>query len=137
MQAYHQFIVTAAQSGVSSTQLSAPPQIALNKHNISQVKRAILDVYHYHTPGSLYEQIKKSPFGGLMHDGISKFCNEFNGVYLRGIDEQNHPFDVPYCLTKLKGAADSFDLDENFHFVSFSKLAYFFMLSQASTNPLE
>ena len=95
MQAYHQFIVTAAQSGVSSTQLSAPPQIALNNHNISQVERAILDAYRYHTPGSLYDQIKKSPFWGIMHDGISKFCDEFNGVYLRGISKQNHPFDVP------------------------------------------
>ena len=63
MQAHHQFIVTAAQSGVSSTQLSTPPHIALNQLNISQVERAILDVYRYHTPGSLYDQIKKSPFG--------------------------------------------------------------------------
>ena len=137
MQAYHQFIVTAAQSGVSSTQLSAPAEITLNKHNITQVEGAILDVYRYHTPRSLYDQIKKSPFWGIMHDGVSKFCNDFNGVYLRGINEQNHPFDVPYCLTKMKGGVDSFDLGENFYFISFSKLAYFFMLSQASTNPLE
>ena len=97
MQAYHRFIVTAAQSGVSSTQLSAPPQIALNQHNISQVERSILDVYRHHTQGSLYDQIKKSSFRGIIHDGISKFCNELNGVYLRGMNEQNHPFDVPYA----------------------------------------
>ena len=79
MQVYHQFIVTATQSGVSSTQFSAPPQIALNLHNTSQVERAILDEYHYHTPGSLYDQTKKSPFWGIMYDGISKFSMNLMG----------------------------------------------------------
>ena len=61
-----------------------------------------------------------------MHDGISKFCNEFNGVYLSGINEQNHPFGFSYCLTKMKGGVENIDLGENFYFVSFSKLAYYF-----------
>ena len=70
-----------------------------------------------------------------MHDSISEFCNEFNGADLRGINEQNHPFDVPYSLTKIKGDVENFDLGENFYFVSFSKLAHILMLSQALTNP--
>ena len=49
-----------------------------------------------------------------MRDGISNFCNEFNGVYLCGINEQNHLFDVPYCLSKINGGVGSFDLGENF-----------------------
>ena len=60
-----------------------------------------------------------------MNDGISKFSNELNGVYLCGINEQNHPFDVPYCSSKMEGGVDSFDLGENSYFVSFSKLAFF------------
>ena len=72
---------------ISSMWLLAPPKIAWNQHNIRKVEVAILDVYRYHISGSLYNQIKKSAFWGIMHDGISKFYNEFNGVYLHGINE--------------------------------------------------
>ena len=110
------------------TQFLAPPQMALNlkQNHISQVEWAILDAFHYHTPGSLYDKIRKSVFWGIMHDHISKIWKIFFWIYLHGINEHNDPFDVLYCLSKMKVGVDSFYLGENFYFVSFSKLACFF-----------
>ena len=45
-----------------------------------------------------------------MQDGISKFSTEYNGVYLKGTDEDLNPFDVPFCLTKLKGGVTVYDI---------------------------
>ena len=110
MQTYHNHIVTSAKSGISRNQLVPPPEVCLNNKNINIMEKAILDVYKNKTPGSLYEQIKTSPFWGIMHDDISKFSTEYNGVFLRGIDEGNDPFKVPYLLNKMKGGVNSYDL---------------------------
>ena len=63
------------------TQFLALPQMALNlkQNHISQVEWAILDAFHYYTPGSLYDKIRKSAFWGIMHDHISKIWNKFFG----------------------------------------------------------
>ena len=37
-----------------------------------------------------------------MHDEISKFGHELNGVYMRGIDDDCAPFSLPYCLNKMR-----------------------------------
>ena len=37
-----------------------------------------------------------------MHDEISKFGHELNGVYMRGIDDDCALFSLPYCLNKMR-----------------------------------
>ena len=32
-----------------------------------------------------------------------------NTIYLKGIDGDQNPFDVPFCLTKLKGGVNAYD----------------------------
>lgn len=83
---------------------SIPPvvKVQLNSHNIESAENAILAAYKHDDEGSLYRKLEKSPFFSLMHDGISKFSVEYNGVYLRGLDESHNPINVPYCLSKMK-----------------------------------
>ena len=87
-----------------------PVEVALNKDNIIKAQEAILNAYRFDNPSSLTNQIKKSPFYSLMHDGISNFSAEFNGVYLKGIDSKNKPFSVPHCLTLMNGGVNVFDV---------------------------
>ena len=44
-----------------------------------------------------------------MQDGISKFGNELNRVYLRGIDDDCAPFSLLYCLNKMRGGVTGVD----------------------------
>ena len=53
MQQCHQFIVTAADSNIYSSQLTPPSEKSITKTNI----RPIIDLYYYHTPGSYYEKL--------------------------------------------------------------------------------
>ena len=73
------------------------------------MEKAILDVYKENT-NSPYDKIQKSPYWGIMHDGIAKFSKEFNGVYMRGINDDFEPFNVPYCLSRMEGGVNGFDL---------------------------
>ena len=44
-----------------------------------------------------------------MHDGITKFGKEYNGTYLRGVDCETYKlFNLPYCLTNVPGAMNSY-----------------------------
>ena len=63
--------------------------------------KGILDAFNYHTPGSLHDKIRKSSFWRI-----------WIGFNKHDINEQNHPFDVQYCLSKMKGTVYSFDLGE-------------------------
>ena len=52
-------------------------------------------------------------FYGLMHDGITKFGKEYNGTYLKCVDcEMYKPFNLPYCLTNVPGAINSYLLKD-------------------------
>ena len=53
--------------------------------------------------------IKLHPFGQLLTYGISKFSTEYNGVVLRGVNQQLEPFHVTYGLRKMKGGVDAHD----------------------------
>ena len=77
---------------------------------MAEVEKAILNAYHHDTPESPYRTIKASPYWGFMHDGISKFGKEFNGLYMRGIDRSYEPINVPYHLSKKKRGEIGFDL---------------------------
>ena len=85
-------------------------EIAINKNNIGDIEKAILDVYQKDTPESPYKTIEASPFWGLMHDGISKFGREYNGSFISGINRNYEPINVPYHLSKMKGGVNGFDL---------------------------
>ena len=89
--------------------LPPPVQVSLNKNNIIQAQKSILDAYRYDDPSFSYQKLVQSPFYSVMHDGINKFGAEFIGVYFKGIDSNNKPFCEPYCLTRMKGGVNAFD----------------------------
>ena len=52
-------------------------------------------------------------FENKIHDSITKFGKEYNGIYLRGVDcEKCGPFSLPYCLTNVPGAVNSYLLKD-------------------------
>ena len=53
---------------------------------------------------SKYAKIKRSRFWGIMHDGIQKFCTEYNGMMIQSYDPDNFkPLLVPFWLMQMKG----------------------------------
>ena len=124
MQAWQGFCNTRLEldmpssSSSNSTPPMIPPTIQINKNNIPQAEAAILDAYKS-KPDSIYSVVKKSAFWGFMHDGITKFTKEYNGVYVRGMDNDGKPINVPMCLRRLKGSVDAHVLAEDLiHFIS-------------------
>ena len=105
---YHDFFVglISKQPGVT---IPPPVKVQLNEHNIIDAEHAIQNASR-NDANSLHAKLKRSPVWSLMHDGISKFSTEYSGVYLKGIDEDLNPFDVPLCLTKLKGGVTAYDI---------------------------
>ena len=85
-------------------------EIPINKNNIGDVEKGILDVYQKDTPESPHKTIEASPFWGLMDDSISKFGREYNGSFICRIDENYEPINVAYHLSKMKGGVNGFDL---------------------------
>ena len=107
---YHDFPVglIGKQPGVS---VPPPVKVQLNEHNIIDAERAILNAY-MNDANSLHAKLKRSPVWSLMHDSISKFSTEYSGVYLKGIGEDLNPFDVLFCLTKLKVGVTTYDITD-------------------------
>ena len=68
---------------IMNEELAPLPQCALNKSSTHTWEKEILDVYKSEK-NSLFSVIADSLHWTLMHDGISKFNTEFNGVYIRG-----------------------------------------------------
>ena len=97
MKDYHKFVNTTATSSLSNVTVAPPVEVAVNKNNTDLMGKSILTAYRS-DDDSLYKQIEKFKFWGLMHDGISKFSHEFNGVYLGGVDDNFAPFNVPFSL---------------------------------------
>ena len=106
MQQYHDFITNSTGS---NAELAPPVEIAINKNNIGDIEKAILDVYQKDTPESSYKAIEASPFWELMYDGISKFRREYNDSFICGINKNYEPINVPYHLSKMKGGVNGFD----------------------------
>lgn len=109
MKSYHKYALDIVKSNHPHVAIPAPVEVTLNEHNIFKVQEAILNAYRHDQQDSLYKTMQKSPHWSLMHDGISKFGTEFNGVYLRGIDGNNEPISVPFCLSKMKGGVNAYD----------------------------
>ena len=104
MRGYHQFIM----EGNHDVKLVRPVEVTLNKNNIDQFERALLDIYWYDTPVSIYSIARKSPFWSIMHhNNISKFQTEYSGSFLRVLDQNNLPISVPNALKKMKGVIDT------------------------------
>ena len=87
--------------------LSPPLEVAVNKNNITNIENALLETYKYSTPGSLYDVRRKSTYWSLMHDGISKFRHNLNGFFVRVVDKEFNPVNVPWGLPKVPGAFDT------------------------------
>ena len=92
-----------------AAEISPVIKVQLNSHNITRAKKAILDAYRHHDGKLIYRKFEKTPYYSLMHNGISKFGHELNGVYMRGIDDDCVPFSLPYCLNKMRGGATGVD----------------------------
>ena len=118
IKSYHKYALENVQSNHPNVALPPPVEISLNKHNISQAQTAILDAYRYDQPDSIYKVVQKSSYWSLMHDRISKFTTEYNGDYLRGINDKNEPTNVPYCLSKMRRGDNAFDTGKLFTFRS-------------------
>ena len=81
-----------------------------------KVERAILEV-HKRDEKSLYSVVKKSPFWGIMHDQITKFQKELNGIAVRGIHtrkDANAPITTPISLKQMKGGVNAYDVGKSF-----------------------
>ena len=68
----------SSSSSNSSSPHLIPPAVQLNKNNIPQAEKAIQG--YKSDPNSIYSVLNKSSFWGFMHDGISKFTKEYNGI---------------------------------------------------------
>ena len=71
-------------------------QLPLINKNVAEVEKAILNAYNYDTPELPHRTLKASLYWGFMHDGISNFGKEFNGLYKCQIDESYELINVPY-----------------------------------------
>ena len=95
---------------VSSKITVAEPQaVSLNKDNIQKFEAVILKAYQ-RSDESKYSKIKQSKFWGIMHDGIQKFCVEYNGMMIQSYDPDT--FDLlllPFRLMQMKGGVDAHD----------------------------
>ena len=109
MKEYHKFVSTTATSSLSNVTLAPPVGEAVNKKNIDLMEKSILTAYRSDND-SLYKQMEKSKFLGLMYDGISKFSHEFNGVYLRRVDDNFAPFNIPFSLKNLSGGVNAYNI---------------------------
>ena len=105
---YHDFSVglICEQPGVS---IPPPFKVQLTEHNIIDAEHLILNSYG-NDANNLHAKLKRFPAWLLMHDGISKFSTEYKRIYLKGIGKDLNPFDMPFCLTKLKDGVTAYDI---------------------------
>ena len=101
---YHKFSVGLADNQAGSS-IPTPAKVKLNEHNIIDAEHAILNTYK-NNQNSLYGKLKRFPVWSLMHEEIYEFSTKCNGVSLKGIDGDQNPFDVTFCLTNAYGTAD-------------------------------
>ena len=104
----HHSVMKACTKEFGGKMLAPPPQCALNLY-----EKGIVEAYKFH-PNSLCSKLTCSTYWGLMHDGMTTFGMEFNGIFLREVDKGTFlPFSVPYCLARTKGGVKAFDLVGN------------------------
>ena len=90
----------------NKTTVAGTQEVSLNKDNIHKFEAAILKAYQRNEE-SKYAKIKRSRFRGIMHDGIQKFCTEYNGMMIQSYDPDTFkPVLVPFCLMQMKGGVD-------------------------------
>ena len=107
MQQYHEFVKNAKRS---NDEPASPVEVAINKNDVWEVEKVVLNAYCHDTPELPGGAIKASPYWGFLHDVISKFGKEFNRLYICGTDESYELINVPYHLSKMKGKVTGFDL---------------------------
>ena len=73
------------------------------------MEKGILEGYK-RNESSVYIELKNFHYWSFMHDGISKFLSELNGIYIRYLDAKNNPSSFPYALTKLRGGLNADEL---------------------------
>ena len=61
-------------------------------------------------PDSVFKILRKSPYWGIMHDGLQKFNTDYIGVYIQGLDISYNPICIPFHLTKMKAGINACDI---------------------------
>ena len=74
------------------------------------MKKAIILEGYKKNESSVYSEFKNFPYWGFMHDGISNFSSELNGIYIRYLDAENNPCSFPYTLTKARGDLNAYGM---------------------------
>ena len=109
MRRYHKLKLGGIE--IEGKKFPPPVRVKLNDKNISRIQEGIVKAYkELDVPTALnqapFSALKKDPFGkfySILNDGILKFCNEYNGVYLRTIDGEFAVRNLPWALTQIPG----------------------------------
>ena len=90
-------------------------KVKVNDKNITRIQEGMVKTYKELDVATSMNQapfsaLKKGSFGrfySILNDGIQKFCNEYNGVFLRTVDEDFDVKNLPWALTKIPGGLNA------------------------------
>jgi len=92
-----------------------PVRVKINLHDITRVQKGIADAYKkLRKSTSLNKATYKAltethgRFYSIMNDGIQKFPQEFNGVFVRIIDFNFEVSNLPWSFNKIRGGINGF-----------------------------
>ena len=107
--AYHEDTKVYLSATYPAAKIPPVIKVQLNSHNTTRAEKAILDAYRYNDEILIFRKFEKTPYYSFMHDEISKFGHELDGMCLREIDGDCAPFSLPYCLNKMIGGVTGVD----------------------------
>ena len=98
---------------IEGKKLTPPVRTLLNDKNISKIQNGIVEAYkHMKAPTPINKApyvALNGPFGkfySVMNDGIQKFGHEFNGVFLRTVDDADLDIvNLPWALSDIPGGS--------------------------------
>ena len=96
--------------GVEINGCCSSKKIKLNEHNIAQIQHVAFKAFKESESQNNPFNALKGYYGkyyGIMHDGIMKFNQEQNGVFIRLLQSQAEKglsiVNLPWCLTEISG----------------------------------
>ena len=93
--------------------IEKPQKCCLDDNNIFKYEKSILSAYQT-DPNGKYGLVKSSKFWGIMHDGIMKSNNEYNGMYISSVSPETFKLElVPFRLMQMKAGVDAHALIES------------------------
>ena len=93
---------------INGRKIPPPPQVEINKNNISKMQGAMLESY-IQTDSSPNAAIRKEygKYYSIIHDSIQMFSKELNAVFLRTVlmDNGVKIVNIPWGLTEIDGGS--------------------------------